>query len=49
MGADGRLRFGPDCADLVTGGLRFATAETALDAFAFELGRTGSLSCRVSW
>jgi hypothetical protein len=47
MGADARLRFGPDCADLVTGELRFATAETALDGFAFELGRTGLLFCRV--
>lgn len=49
MGADARLRFGPGCAVLVAGELRFATAETALDAFAFELERAGSLFCRVGW
>ena len=46
MGADARLRFGPDCATLVSS---FAAAEMALIAFAFELGRTGLLSCRVVW
>ena len=46
MGADARLRFGPDCAALVSS---FAAAQMALDAFAFELGRTGLLFCRVDW
>jgi len=49
MGADARLRFGPGCAVLVAGELRFATPETALDDFAFELERTGLLSFRVGW
>ncbi|KAH8995062.1 hypothetical protein EDB86DRAFT_2923757 [Lactarius hatsudake] len=44
MGADTRLRFGPDCAVLVAGELRFATPETGLDDFAFDLGRTSPLS-----
>jgi hypothetical protein len=47
MGADARLRFGPGCAVLVAGELCFATEETALDGFVFELGRTGLLFCRV--
>ena len=49
MGADARLRFGPDCAALASGELGFAAAETALDGFAFELGRTGLLFCRIDW
>jgi hypothetical protein len=49
MGADARLRFGPVCAALASGELGFAGAETVLDGFGFELGRTALLFCRVDW
>ena len=47
MGADARLRFGPDCAAFASSELGFAAAETALGGFVFKLGRTNLLFCGV--